>query len=100
MLTVNQPAIDLGNIEFGKTYPFTFELVNTGTEPVTISRVVKGCSNCTEAEVNRSIVPPTEKAILSVRFTPGSTGITNKKIDVILEDGTAIPVTWKGIVSK
>lgn len=50
-----------------KTFEYRFE--NTGTQPVTISRLVSTCS-CASASYNKKTVPPGHKGTIYLRYNP------------------------------
>lgn len=89
MLTVNNTHIDLNKLTLGKTYGFSYILENTSTSPILIKKIVRGCGSCTEAECKSPNVEPGKKTLIDVKFTPGSTGINKKTLQVIYtgEDG-------------
>lgn len=61
---------DFGNIkQSGSIVKRSFEVINDGTEDVTIDKVVTSCS-CTTAKINKNILRVGESAIVSVAFDP------------------------------
>lgn len=81
MLTT-QPTVELGKLKLGIPHSFTYTLKNDYKEPVTITALVKGCGSCTEASVNKQIIGVGDSTDINVIFTPGSTGLNNKIINV------------------
>lgn len=102
MLKVTNSDMDLGTIEFGKPYFFSYEVINLYPEILYIDHLLPGCHACTEATINRYILAPNETATLKIMFTPGDTGVQKKKVSIINHTlGRRRPnvyVTFKAIV--
>lgn len=61
---------DFGQIkQSGPIVKRSFEVINNGTEEVSIEKVVTSCS-CTTAKISKSILREGESAILTVAFDP------------------------------
>lgn len=82
MLKVDHEEVNLGSIKFGKTYFLKYSVTNNYDKIVTINKVYGGCSSCTKAKINRSVLAPGETAEITAEFTPGSKGIQSKQIYV------------------
>jgi hypothetical protein len=92
MLTANTTEINLGSVRFGVPYNFKFILTNSGSKPITITRLIKSCGSCTEASIDKSYVPPGDRSVVTAIFTPGSTGIQMKSLTVeYTEDDVPMP---------
>lgn len=85
MLVVNEPTKNLGRIKFGKAFPFTYSVKNTGTSPLEITKLVVGCTSCTKANTAKTKLAPGEESQIDVVFTPGSIG-TQKKFVIVRWD--------------
>lgn len=83
MIIVKNNDIDLGTIDFGKPYFFSFKINNGYPEVLYIDTLLSGCASCTEATIDRSTLFPGEDAEIKVIFTPGSLGYQKKKITII-----------------
>lgn len=96
MLTINQPNKELGQVKYGKPYPFTYELSNTSNEVITINKIIVGCGSCTTAKTNKTTLSPGETSIIDVVFTPGSVGKQNKNINVKWNIDQLLKLTFTG----
>jgi hypothetical protein len=99
MLTVNQQKINLGDLKFGQPHSFAFELTNPTPSPITVNKLVLGCHSCTKAHIESNIIKPGESTKVQVIFTPGSTGIQSKHIDVFYAD-QSLSLKFTANVSK
>ena len=99
MLVAKKQEIDLGTLPFGKPHSFNFEVTNTGKEDITITKVVLGCSACTQADIENHFLKPKDSTNVKVIFTPGSTGINNKSISLGY-GSTVLKLKFKAIVNK
>lgn len=98
MLTVDNETKELGLLPFGKPFNFKYSLSNKGSEKVEVTKLVKGCGSCTKASCDKTIIEPNGTANINVTFTPGSTGINKKTIQVLYKIG---PLTHNmGLVFK
>ena len=69
-LTLDPEEYDFGKIrQSGGTVSKTFNVLNNGSEDVTISEVLTSCS-CTSAEIDKKLLRPGEQGILTVIFDP------------------------------
>ncbi len=82
MLTITQSPLDLGNIPFGKAFPFSFTVTNTGKTPVEITKLWVGCSSCTKASTTKAKLAEGECTTINVVFTPGTIGPQKKNVQV------------------
>jgi hypothetical protein len=102
MLTATQSEINLGHLKFGEPYNFHYTLKNVSDQEITITRLIVGCSACTTAHVTNPIVAPGGTVDVSATFTPGSTGLNSKSIDVAYTSGgkvaPAMKLKFKAIV--
>lgn len=72
---------DFGQIPFRGNATCTFELKNTGKEPLIISKVGWSCS-CTVAEWPTEPIAPGKKALIKVRYDSARVGKINKSFTV------------------
>lgn len=100
MLVVDNQEKDLGKLPFGKPYKFKYTLTNNSTSSVKITKLVKGCGSCTEASIDTRDISPSNSAILNVQFTPGSTGLNKKTIQVLYNDTENLTLSFKAFVEK
>lgn len=100
MLTVDKQEIDLGNLKYGKGYNFKYNLYNNSSNIININKIVKGCGSCTKAFIDKNIIKPNESAVINVEFTPGSTGINRKTIQVLYNSSDNLILSFKSYVEK
>lgn len=66
-LVCDAPMFDFGNRYNTEEIPHTFVIQNKGVAPLVISQVRTGCG-CTQAQLDRTTIPPGESASLSARL--------------------------------
>lgn len=72
-VTFDKTSIDFGEVKYNQSYTDSIRIVNTGKVPLYIEDVHSSC-DCTEAELVRRIIPPSESEILHVTFRPDAVG--------------------------
>lgn len=72
-VTFDKICIDLGEIKYGHSYKDSIRIINMGKIPLYIKNVHSSC-DCTEAELLRKIIPPSESEVLHVTFRPDAIG--------------------------
>lgn len=82
MLTTNTPKIELGSIRYGVPVSFSYRVKNESDKTINITQLLAGCSACTRASTQDSILSPGQEGLVNVTFTPGSTGVNVKKVAV------------------
>lgn len=87
MLSVNQQTIPLGKVIMHKPYTFQYILKNEGSEQVKIETLSVGCGKCTKASTPNPLVDKNQTAVINVVFTPDSTGIQKKAVNVHYRKG-------------
>lgn len=88
MLTVDESVKQLGVLQYGKTYNFTYLLTNDYERQVTIKKVIAGCHSCTTTSVDNKQLAPGEQTNLNVSFTPGALGANLKSLTVLFNTGS------------
>lgn len=66
-ITLTEHNFDFGNIKKGEIVQHTYEIINTGENPLIISNVVPGCG-CTASEYTKEPIMPKEKAKITLKF--------------------------------
>ena len=99
MLKTNQQKINLGSLKFGVPHAFSYEISNPTANTITINKLVMGCNSCTKADIENHILPPGSTTKINVIFTPGSTGLQSKHIDVMY-NGTSLSLKFTAKVEK
>jgi len=99
MLKTNQQKINLGKLKYGQPYTFYYEITNPTTETIKVNKLVMGCHSCTKAHMENDTIPPGLGTRVVVTFTPGSTGIQSKHIDVIYNN-TSLSLKFTATVEK
>jgi hypothetical protein len=81
-IKISKDAHDFGSIEEGTQASFTFEITNTGNQPLVISNVAPSCG-CTTPEWTRDPIQPGEKGkIMATYNSQGRPGAFTKAITV------------------
>ena len=83
MLKTNQPKINLGKLKYGQPYTFHYNIENPSSSTIKVDKLVMGCSSCTKAHMETDTLLPGQSTRVVATFTPGSTGIQSKHIDII-----------------
>lgn len=73
--------LQLGQVKAGVTVPLTFELTNSGSEPLTILEA-KGSCGCTSVSFSREPIAPGSSAQITANFSSSKTGAFKKHIQV------------------
>ena len=92
---------DFGKIEQGKPATFTFEFVNTGSDPLILGNVAASCG-CTTPEWTKEPILPKGKGKVTATYNALNGGAFNKNVTVPsnAENGT-ISLSLKGeVVTK
>ena len=91
---IDKTCIDLGKLEFGKTYKDSICIRNVGKETLYINRVHSSCE-CTEVEYASKMLAPSETAVFYVTFRPDVKGKFERLIFIdcnVKEECLEIPV--------
>jgi archaellum component FlaG (FlaF/FlaG flagellin family) len=97
-LLIKEPAHDFGKIPQGKPVYYTFEIVNTGKEPLKLDNVQASCG-CTTPEWNREAIAPGSTDKIKVGYNAATEGYFEKPV-TITYDGQSKVLTIKGTVWK
>lgn len=82
MLTTTTSLVQLGRLKYGTPHTFDYLITNNYPTAVHIDSIVAGCHSCTLTSIDKNVLQPSETAIITVKFTPGSLGLQTKGIKV------------------
>lgn len=82
-ISINKDSHDFGPIEEGTQASYTFEVLNSGTEPLVISNVQPSCGCTTPEWTKTPIQPGTKGKIMATFNSQGRPGSFNKAITVM-----------------
>lgn len=99
--TLSEPNFDFGKIEKGKTVEHTYEILNTGNNPLIISSVNPACG-CTIPEYTHEPILPGKKGKITLNFNSANfEGAIHKSAEVFANTEKApITLTFTGNVIK
>jgi hypothetical protein len=80
-ISVNKEVHDYGTIKQGSNGACEFEITNTGSEPLIISRA-KGSCGCTVPDWPKEPIMPGESATMTVRYDTKRVGAINKSVTI------------------
>lgn len=100
MLRAHEQDIDLGALKYGVPFTFRYTLYNTGPETVVITKLIKQCHSCTEAQTSTMQISPGDPGYISATFTPGHLGSTKKSISVLYNNDQVLKLTFKADVHE
>ena len=93
-----EETVDYGEVEYGGDGVRTFELTNTGNEPLVIEKATATCG-CTVPEKPEEPIAPGETGILKVKYNTKKVGYIGKTITVYSNaEGSPHAVKIKGKV--
>ena len=85
-MTLDSLHFDFGRIAPNAIVSHRFKVTNTGSAPLTISRMTAGCG-CTTTLVGKETLAPGESTELEVAFNPaGNRGPVQKTVEVVSDD--------------
>ena len=70
-VTLAQSHYDFGDVKKGESVQHDYEITNTGTNPLIISRVQPGCG-CTAPEYTKDPIMPGQKGKVTLKFDSSS----------------------------
>ena len=77
-----QSHFDFGNVKKGESVQHDYEITNTGTNPLIISKVVPGCG-CTAPDYTKEPILPGKKGKITLKFDSSSfDGAQHKQAEV------------------
>jgi len=80
-ISVDKDVHDYGTIKQGANGTCEFNITNTGSEPLIISRA-KGSCGCTVPDWPKEPILPGESAVMSVRYDTKRVGPINKSVTI------------------
>lgn len=86
-MKVNQQMIDLGTVGLEKERKFNYLITNDSDKEVKVTKLTVGCNSCTKAMLNMPLLSPGQSAPIEVIFTPNSTGVNIKSVNIDYEQG-------------
>lgn len=95
-MQVINPEMDLGEFPVQTTRTVTFELKNTGQEPLVVIDISTTCG-CAKATFNKQPVTPGNTQTIEVTMTPKEVGLFNETLTVICNTDKIIRLKIKGI---
>jgi hypothetical protein len=78
---VTDTIISLGKIELNKPKEVVFEFINTGAEPLIITKVEPSCG-CTSVDFSRNPIKKGEKGFIKTTYNAASSGFFQKTLTV------------------
>jgi len=84
----DQLTFDFGTVPYMGNGTHVYVFTNTGTEPVILTNVVKGCG-CTAVDWTRTPVLPGKKGMVKATYNTRHVGLFNKGVDVY--NNSAVP---------
>ena len=98
-LKLKETEHDFGKIPQGKPVFYSFEIINTGTEPLKLDNVQASCG-CTTPEWNREAIPAGSVDKIRVGYNAASEGVFDKYITIMYEGNLTKQLHIKGTVWK
>lgn len=94
-----ETTVDLGELEHNVVSVAEFELKNTGTIPLIITKVVASCG-CTATDYPKQPIPPGTTAVIKATYDSKTKGAFSKTVTVFTNapEGRSV-LTLKGKVS-
>ena len=99
VLLIKKAEFDFGKIPQGKPVYTSFEVMNTGTQPLKLDNVQAACG-CTTPEWNQEAIAPGSSAIIKVGYNAAAEGSFEKMITVTYNSSQSKVLKIKGNVWK
>ena len=81
-IVLAQSHFDFGKIKHGEVVSHTYEITNTGKNPLILSQVIPGCG-CTVPEFTKEPILPGESGKITLKFdSNGFQNIINKQAEI------------------
>ena len=97
VLKLKETVYDFGKIPQGKPVYHSFEITNTGTEPLVLENVSATCG-CTTPEWSKEPIAPGATAVIKVGYNAASAAPFDKDITITYKNGLTKVVKIKGVV--
>ena len=98
-LKLKETEHDFGKIPQGKPAYYSFEVTNTGTEPLKLDNVHASCG-CTTPEWNRDAIAPGATSVIKVGYNAAAEGTFEKTITITYHSNQTKILKIKGNVWK
>jgi len=98
-LLLKESEHDFGMIPQGKPVTYVFQIVNTGTTPLTLDNVQASCG-CTTPEWNHEAIPAGSADKIKVGYNAASEGVFEKYITITYSGNLTKQLHIKGTVWK
>jgi uncharacterized protein DUF1573 len=99
VLQLKETTHNFGKIPQGRPATYTFEIVNTGTEPLRLENVQASCG-CTTPEWSKEPIAPGASANIKVGYNAYAEGMFNKTVTIFYKDHQTKAITITGEVLK
>lgn len=99
ILLLKETSHQFGKIPQGRPVTHTFEIVNTGNEPLLLENVQASCG-CTTPEWSREPIAPGATAPIKVGYNAYAEGHFNKTVTIFYNNGHTKALTITGEVYK
>ncbi len=99
VLQLKETTHNFGKIPQGRPATYTFEISNTGTEPLRLENVQASCG-CTTPEWSKEPIAPGATANIRVGYNAYAEGIFTKTVTIIYRDHQTKVITITGEVYK
>ncbi|MGZ8539885.1 MAG: DUF1573 domain-containing protein [Chitinophagaceae bacterium] len=98
-LKLKETEHDFGKIPQGKPVYYSFEIINTGTEPLKLDNVQASCG-CTTPEWSQEAIAPGATASIKVGYNSAAEGQFDKSITITYNTNQTKQLKIKGTVWK
>jgi len=99
VLQLKETTHNFGKIPQGRPATYTFEITNTGTEPLRLENVQASCG-CTTPEWSKEAIAPGASANIKVGYNAYAEGVFNKTVTIFYKDHQTKAITITGEVFK
>ena len=99
VLKLKETEHDFGKIPQGKPVYYSFEIVNSGTQPLKLDNVQASCG-CTTPEWSREPIAPGTTAVIKVGYNSAAEGYFDKSITITYNTNQNKILKIKGTVWK
>jgi hypothetical protein len=99
VLQLKESTHNFGKIPQGRPATYTFEIVNTGAEPLRLENVQASCG-CTTPEWSKEPIAPGASANIKVGYNAYAEGMFNKTVTIFYKDHQTKAITITGEVLK